>query len=122
MALEHCLQHSADGRFALRELEEVEVAIVTDRVIEDVHLRFLKTPGATDVITFDYGEIVISAETAVTYARKYQHDVNRELGLYIIHGLLHLNGYDDLTPGDAELMHRTQQDILEACLAHLPNV
>ncbi len=117
-----CREDSADGRFALKELEEVEVAIVSDRVIADVHQRFMDIPGATDVITFEHGEIVTSAETAAAYAKEYGHNVNRELGLYIIHGLLHLNGYDDLTRSDAARMRRTQQHILEACLARLPKV
>ncbi len=122
VALEKCREHSADGRFALKQLEEVEVAIVSDRVIADVHRRFMNIPGATDVITFDHGEIVTSAETAADYARQYNQGVNQELGLYIIHGLLHLNGYDDLTRSDAAVMRRTQQHILQACLAVLPNI
>lgn len=122
VALEICREDSADGRFALKEIEEVEVAIVSDRVIADVHQRFMDIPGATDVITFEHGEIVTSAETAAAYARQYGHGVDQELALYIIHGLLHLNGYDDLTRSDAARMRRTQQHILEACLARLPKV
>lgn len=122
IALERCREHSADGRFALKQIEEVEVAIVSDRVIADVHLQFMDIPGATDVITFEHGEIVTSAQTAADYARQYKHDVNRELALYIIHGLLHLNGYDDLTRSDAALMRRTQQRILQACLGDLPTI
>ena len=119
-ALEACRDHSADGRFALRALDEVEVAIVSDRVIADVHRRFMNIPGPTDVITFEHGEIVTSAQTAALYARQYGHGVDQELALYIIHGLLHLNGYDDLTRSDAARMRRTQQRILQACLSHLP--
>ncbi len=119
-ALEACRGHSADGCFALRALDEVEVAIVSDRVIADVHRRFMNIPGPTDVITFEHGEIVASAQTAALYARQYGHGVDRELALYIIHGLLHLNGYDDHTRSDAARMGRTQQRILQACLSHLP--
>lgn len=122
IALEHCREYSADGRFALRQLEEVEVTIVSDRVIAGVHQRFMNIPGATDVITFEHGEIVTSAQTAEAHARQYGHGVNEELGLYIIHGLLHLNGYDDLKRSDAAHMRRAQQHILRACLKRLPNV
>ncbi len=122
IALEKCREHSADGHFALKQLDEVEVAIVSDRVIADVHQQFMNIPGATDVITFEHGEIVTSAETAADYARQYNHGVNQELALYIIHGLLHLNGYDDLTRSDAALMRRTQQRILQACLGELPTL
>ena len=122
LALEHCREHSADGRFALRGIEEVEVAIVSDRVIAGVHARFMDLPGATDVITFEHGEIVASAQTAAAYAGLHDHGVDEELALYIVHGLLHLNGYNDLKRGDAARMRRTQQHILQACLARLPNV
>lgn len=122
VALEKCREYSGDGRFALHQIAEVEVAIVSDRVIADVHQRFMDIPGATDVITFEHGEIVTSAQTAAEYARQYGHGVDQELALYIIHGLLHLNGYDDLTRSDAARMHRTQQHILQACLSHLPTV
>jgi probable rRNA maturation factor len=122
VALEKCRAHSADGRFALQALPLVEVAIVSDRVIADVHRRFMDIPGATDVITFEHGEIVTSAETAARQAREYGHETGRELALYIVHGLLHLNGYDDIRRSDATLMRRTQQTILRACFASLPNV
>lgn len=122
VALEECRGQSADGRFALKEIEEVEVAIVSDRVIADVHRRFMDIPGATDVITFEHGEIVTSAQTAAAYARQYGHDVDRELALYIVHGLLHLNGYDDLKRSDAARMRQTQERILRACLARFPHV
>ena len=98
------VHHSDDGRFALKQLEEVEVAVVSDEVISKVHDDFMGIPGATDVITFDHGEIVISAETAVGYAKEHGHTVNEELALYIVHGLLHLNGYDDTTPAAKKRM------------------
>ena len=77
-------------------------------------------PGATDVITFAHGEIVISAPTAQAYAREYGHATAQELALYTIHGLLHLNGYEDATARAAARMQRTQERILRACLALLP--
>jgi probable rRNA maturation factor len=121
VALEKCLDRSADGRFALRGLVEVEVAIVSDRVIAGVHQRFMNVPGPTDVITFEHGEIVTSAQTAARQAGRYGHSVERELALYIIHGLLHLNGYADSSRSDASQMRRAQQRILQACFRDLPS-
>jgi probable rRNA maturation factor len=119
LALEKCQDDSADGQFALQGLGEVEVAVVSDRVIADVHRRFLSIPGPTDVITFDHGEIVISAQTAASQAAQFGHTVDQELALYIIHGLLHLNGYDDRSEGDAIRMRHAQERILQACLEQL---
>ena len=120
VALEECLAHSADERFALKALPEVEVAIVSDRVISQVHLDFMGIPGATDVITFDHGEIVMSAQTAAIYARRFKHPVEQELAIYIVHGLLHLNGFDDRTARDHARMHRVQERVMQACLAGVP--
>jgi probable rRNA maturation factor len=119
VALVECTPHSADGRFALRSLPEVEISIVSDRVIADVHLRFMSIQGPTDVITFDHGEIVMSAQTAQQYAAQYGHSLDHELALYIIHGLLHLNGYEDATARDAARMRRLQERLLRACLAQV---
>lgn len=119
-ALEKCLDECADGRFALRALPEVEVTIVSDRVIARVHEDFMAIPGATDVITFEHGEIVISAETARAYAADYGHTLEEELALYTIHGLLHLNGFEDATSRDAARMSKVQTRVLKSCLAEHP--
>ena len=121
VALEKCASHSADRCFALMQLPEIEVALVSDRVIARVHREFMGIPGATDVITFAHGEIVISPQTAQLYALEYRRPLAHELALYTVHGLLHLNGYEDATPRAAARMHRTQDRILQACLALLPS-
>lgn len=120
VALEKCALESADGRFALTQLAEVGVAIVSDRVIARVHRDFMGLPGPTDVITFAHGEIVMSAPTAQRYAREYGHSTDHELALYTIHGLLHLNGYEDAAARAAARMRRTQERLLRACLALVP--
>ena len=111
-ALEECVNHAARKDAPLLQLSSVEVSIVSDAVIADVHLRFMDIEGPTDVITFGHGEILISAETAKKQARQYAQKLEMELGLYIIHGLLHLNGFDDIKPADAVKMHRLQDRIL----------
>jgi probable rRNA maturation factor len=115
IALLECALCSADGR----QLPEVDVAIVSDRVIARVHEQFMNIPGPTDVITFEHGEIVMSAETAVVHSRRYGQAVNIELALYTVHGLLHLNGYEDAAAGDAQRMRKTQERIMKACLERI---
>jgi probable rRNA maturation factor len=91
---------------------DISVVLVSDRTIATVHDRFMEVSGPTDVITFQHGEIVISAETALRQARQYRSSLMGELQLYIVHGLLHLCGYDDKTrPGSRE-MERLQRSIL----------
>ena len=118
LALEECLKEKGFSPPApLPGLPEVEVTFVSDSTIAGVHRRFMGIPGPTDVITFDHGEIVISAETAQANAVTFGRPLEQELALYIIHGLLHLNGFDDKEPAASTLMHRTQESILARCLA-----
>lgn len=111
-----CVGNSADGAFALRSLSEVVVTLVSDRRIDKIHRQFMNILGATDVITFEHGEIVISAETAARCALEFGHDVEAEINLYVVHGLLHLNGYLDATNEDRERMHAVQNRIWRAGL------
>lgn len=119
VALEECLPCSADARFALRALAEIEVAIVSDRAIARVHRQFMGIDGATDVLTFAHGEIVIGAGMARANARKFSQTTDREIGLCIIHGLLHLNGFDDRTAAARGRMERAQARVMKTCLERL---
>ena len=84
---------------------ELSIAAMTDSALARIHARFLDDPKATDVITFSgepafgtAGEICVSADTAERFAVKKSHDFSAELTLYVVHGWLHLAGYDDLEP------------------------
>jgi probable rRNA maturation factor len=101
------------GRAAgLAGLDEVEISLVDDAAIGRVHGEFLGDPGPTDVITFDHGEILISVETGKRRAVEFGHSVERECVLYAVHGMLHLQGFDDHEAGDAARMKEVQERIL----------
>ena len=119
VALAECLPHPARAGAPLARLGEVEVTLVSDATIARVHRDFMDIPGATDVITFDHGEIVISAETARANAAHYGRCLDEEIALYIVHGLLHLNGHEDKEPDAAARMHRLQERILAECLEQI---
>src|SRR5216117_2001113 len=114
-ALRHCLQLQKGKQTDLRELGEVFVWLISDRRMSLLHRQFLGQTGPTDVLTFRHGEIFISAETAKRHARLFGNSIMRELQLYIIHGLLHLHGFDDRTPAEARKMARRQEKILSDC-------
>jgi probable rRNA maturation factor len=118
-ALPLAARHSAAPGAPLAQLEAVEISIVSDHAIAGVHERFMQIPGPTDVITFAHGEILISAETGQKNAARYQLPIEHELGLYILHGLLHLNGFDDAAPADAARMRRLQVRLLRDVLGEL---
>jgi probable rRNA maturation factor len=103
----------------LRSLREVEASIISDSEIARIHAEFLDDPTPTDVITFHHGEIVISADTAARQAAEHGQTRDRELALYLIHGLLHLAGWDDHEPGEAAEMAHHQENILSAVMVRI---
>lgn len=116
-ALPLCLTSPGSEAALLGELEEVEISLVSDEVIAGVHGEFMDDPTPTDVITFHHGEILISVDTARREAPAHGHTVAEETLLYLIHGLLHLNGHTDQHEPDRSAMHREQEDILRQILA-----
>jgi probable rRNA maturation factor len=113
-ALQLCLRIPPNGLLRLNQLGEIFVLLVSDRRISGLHRQYLSKSGPTDVITFEHGEIFISAETAQRHARQFGSSLLRELQLYVVHGLLHLHGFDDQNKVDARKMEKTQQRILAA--------
>lgn len=110
-ALKLCLQLPRKNA-ELGELPEIAVLIVSDSRIATLHRKFMGKAGPTDVITFQHGEIFVSAETARRQARQFENSLSRELKLYIVHGLLHLHGFDDRSARDAKRMGAVQSRIL----------
>lgn len=103
------------------ERARLSIAVVGDAKMAELHLAFLGKRGPTDVLTFPLaetgddrieGEIVVSQDTAAREAAARGHGVEAELLLYIVHGVLHLVGYDDGRAGDARRMHRAEDRIL----------
>jgi probable rRNA maturation factor len=78
----------------------------------ELHRRFLHERGPTDVITFQHGEIFVSTETARRQARRFGTSLKHELRLYIVHGLLHLHGFDDKDARSSAQMKRTQEKLV----------
>lgn len=112
-----CLEAEKEGpENVLRSLEEVEISLVSDSEIARVHGEFLQDPTPTDVITFHHGEILISTETAARQAVEHGQTFDHEIALYLVHGLLHLAGWDDHEPNEAREMAQTQERILATAL------
>lgn len=101
------------------------VALVGDAEIREIHREFLKEDATTDVISFrldgdrpgvhdtTFGEVVVSADTALREARRRKLPPDRELALYAIHGTLHLVGFDDHSAVDRRRMRRMERRYLE---------
>lgn len=111
-ALPMCQEVSlkADGK---ELVNEIEIAIVSDEMISQVHGDFLNDATPTDVITFDHGEILISVDTAERFRKTANCSLEEELARYVVHGYLHLVGYEDANVEDQKLMFEKQEEILE---------
>lgn len=112
---------------------ELVLAIVDDERIHEVNREHLDHDYPTDVISFLYdaipsgrahrklrgagltldGELVISAETAIREAAEYGWQAFDELTLYVVHGTLHLCGYDDQSDVERDLMRQRETAILQ---------
>ncbi|MFB3065191.1 MAG: rRNA maturation RNase YbeY [Planctomycetota bacterium] len=90
----------------------VVVALVDDKVIAKLHREFLGKPGATDVLSFPDGQIVVSAQTAAREAAARDVRARDELLLYVVHGALHLKGYDDRSPAQRKRMRAAERRCL----------
>lgn len=101
---------------------EISLAFVDNATIHRLNKQYLDHDEPTDVLSFPYsaanakkleGELVLGVEVAQEQANERGHDVHAELALYVIHGLLHLCGYDDKTPADEKAMRDREQYYLK---------
>jgi probable rRNA maturation factor len=106
------LSHAAADDSPLSLLATLEVALVDDETSDRVHRDFMNIEGATDVITFHHGEIVIGAEVASRQAAEYNEPLAREILRYLVHGLLHLAGHDDGTADERSAMESAQETVV----------
>jgi probable rRNA maturation factor len=104
------------ARAEIVSVPEITVVIVSDRGMAVLHKEFCGLADPTDVLTFRHGEIVISAETAARQARIFHCNLMAEIQLYLLHGLLHLAGFDDLAANQRRQMHRLQKKLLATIL------
>lgn len=101
----------------------ISIAVVDDAAIHELNRQHLNHDWPTDVITFPLsdegdeelsGELIVSAEMAKATAAQAGVDPWHELALYIVHGLLHLAGFDDLDLETAAAMRRREDEVLTA--------
>jgi rRNA maturation RNase YbeY len=103
-------------------LQELSIALVSDRQMSQLHDQFMGQPNPTDVLTFPLdrdgrgralsGEIVICVPEARRQAKKRVIRPQHELLLYALHGMLHLLGLDDRTDADYRRIHQLEDRIL----------
>ncbi|AVK63108.1 rRNA maturation RNase YbeY [Lactobacillus sp. CBA3606] len=124
----------AGKRLDLREDTEVSVTLMNNAAIQKINETYRGVDRPTDVISFamhdddetiimdpemaaamplNLGDIMISVDKVDEQAAFLQHSRARELGYLVVHGFLHLNGYDHLQPADEKAMFQLQREILD---------
>lgn len=101
--------------------DEVTICFVDTPTISQLHQKFFNDPSPTDCISFPLddpeeatpyrilGEIFVCPDTAIAYALKHQKDPYDETKRYIVHGLLHLLGYDDTETEARKVMKKAEE-------------
>lgn len=113
---------------------EVSVSFVTDEAIAKLNETYRKKSGPTDVLSFEcdgaplaseepysaqdhvysLGDVVMAPDVATSQTREYGTSFEEEISLLLVHGLLHLCGYDHISDEEAQVMERREADILQA--------
>lgn len=106
-----------------RRLGQIDLAVVGRAEMSRLNRRWLGDGRATDVLSFDlsdgggagiYAQIVVCGDMAARQGRRLGLPAQRELKLYVVHGLLHLMGYEDRTVRGAAKMHAREDELLDA--------
>lgn len=104
----------------------LNIVIVDNKRIQEINKQYRNKDAVTDVISFAFeevddvkykdvrflGEIYISYERCVSQASEYGHSIKREFCYLVVHGLLHLLGYDHIKEEDKKVMRALEEEIL----------
>jgi len=120
--IRNCANHVLN---AMGESEaELSLVLVNDMYIRNLNWKYRRKDSATDVLAFPMrdsrrlsgvilGDVVISVETAAKEAKKRKKDLQDELDLYFVHGILHLLGYDDEKPRARKKMKDKEKELMD---------
>lgn len=104
----------------IKESAWINICFVDNPQIKKFNAKFLKTNESTDVLAFNLSDekkiladIMISTDTAIKQARKFKTTPDYELLLYVVHGLLHILGFDDRTKAGISLMRKKESEYVD---------
>ena len=98
---------------------DLSIVFVSPQKMCALNIKFLNHHYTTDVLSFCYqerphlmGEIIVSPNEAIKYCRQHGGEVEKEILYYVVHGFLHLLGYDDHSLKDIKRMRKKEQEVL----------
>ena len=104
---------------------EINIDFLDNSAIQKLNKKYLNHNCPTDVLAFPYpdsdsksknklcADIAISAEMAITNSKIFKVDVKEELCLYVVHGLLHLVGFDDISAAKRKKMRKEEESLIK---------
>ena len=111
-------------------IEFMEINIITAEEIHKINNQYLQHNYSTDIITFNYsgenntldGEIFISLDDAFSNSLKYKVNLDNELLRLVIHGFLHMIGYDDKAKEDKKTMKKIENKLVKKLENKIKNI
>lgn len=97
----------------LKEFKTISIAIVCNARMKALNRKYRGKNKTTDVLAFNYGEIIISLSQAKLQAKKLGHPLKEELTILLVHGILHLAGYNDETKTGYNKMFKKQKEVCQ---------
>lgn len=123
-----CIAEGVLKHFKMNPNVRLNILFLDDQKISELQKSFLGKERPTDVLAFGMqegkrlrgdplllGDIAISTETALHQAKRFRSSLERELALYVIHGILHLLGYEDRHEKGRQKMRRKERELLTLC-------
>jgi len=112
-----------------KKIKDLSIVFCSDDYILDLNKKYLNHNYFTDIITFDYseknhisGDIVISIDTVQSNARKYKSDFYTELHRVMVHGVLHMLGFDDKTDEQKKIMREKEDFYLSYSISNTNSI
>jgi len=101
-------------KFVKIKIPEISLVLVCGARMKSLNKKYRKRNKVTDVLAFDYGEIIICLPQARRQAKELGHSLKDELKILLIHGILHLAGFNDETKASYKKMMATQEKIFKS--------
>lgn len=103
--------------------DELAIHFISNKAMCKLHADFFNDPSPTDCVSFPYdsdrssgyfflGEVFVCPKTALKYVEEKGGDIYQETTLYLIHGLLHLLGYDDIESKDRKIIRSKEKELM----------
>ena len=109
--------HKALDKLGNKKLKDISVALVGDKEIKKLNKTYRGIDKITDILSFEeVNEIIVCYPQAKKQAREQKHSIKKEMEILLVHGLLHLAGYDHQTKKDSLVMRKLENKLTRSVI------